>query len=278
MDIELNRQFLLLSEMGEVVHNYIDGKKIDFTKVNREIERLLHSAESCNKMIDNTIKISNKKYYNMLNEFASVIGWNQNDYHQVIKMAYKFKYEGEAVIKTTMKRIVSQNANIESKIMLWIENVGVDLDIIYNRDFRVDFNHFYSVEEIKKLVDEKKIIVICEKERKLTSDIKKYQEEDYHPFDCEYDKYSIEYEFFNENGKFYSKTLQYIRKKINSEKLQKLILNHINNVNNEITDVITDGGFASDSWTNVAQIYSEEFEKKGYSKRLKQINDNNKYL
>lgn len=268
MDIELNRQLLLLSEMSEVVHNYKDGKKIDFTRVNYEIEKLLHSAESCNKIVNNGIKLSDNDFYLFLNEFARITGWSQFDCQQVINMANGFKYDESSTLITSMQRVLPESGEI----------VRIYLDIIYNQKFNVDSKHVYSVEEIEKLVNQKKIIIVCEKASNIDYDKKYYRSEEYHSFECAYDEDNLEYEFFNEGGMFYPYTLMYIRKELSSDKIRKLISSHLNNVNDEISDVITDGGFASDYWTYVAHEYLKEFENQGYSKRLRRINERNKIL
>ena len=109
MDIELDRPTWLYSEMLEVVRNYKDGKNNDFTQVNYVIEQLLNGAESCKKMIDNRKKIHNNDFYIMLNEFAHITNWNENDRYQVIELAYNFKIAGEAILPTSMKRIVQKS-------------------------------------------------------------------------------------------------------------------------------------------------------------------------
>lgn len=95
----------------------------------------------------------------------------------------------------------------------WNEEVGIDFKIIYTKDFDVDYEHFYTAEEIKKLINEKKIVIISREERDLISDEENYKKEDYQMFDDAFDDYSMQYEFFNEGGKFYKYTLMYIKKK-----------------------------------------------------------------
>jgi len=276
MDIELNRLTLLYSEMFAVVQNYKNLKNIDFTQVNYVIEKLLNGAESCKKMIDNRKKISNNDFYTMLNEFAHITNWNESDRYNVIELAYNFKIVGEVILPTEMQRIVQKNEGHGRDFSWWNEKINVDLRVVYNKDFKVNYNHVYSIEEIQNLIDEKKIIIICEEERTTPWDGKDYKEK-YHSFNYAYDDYSFEYEFFNEGGKFYPYTLKYIRKKINNLKLKKLFLEDLNHVNLELKEILKNNKY-SDDWYYVIKAYSNELEKQGYSKRLKKLNDVKKVI
>lgn len=271
MYIELVKQ-MLFWEMNEVVENYNNKKPIDFTQVNYRIEQLLHGAESCQEMIDNRRNISDSDFYSMLNEFAYISGWNDYDCYKVLEMAYNTKFADEAIIKTTMHAICQKTEGHGRDFSWWDEEVGVNFKILYTEGFEVDYEHFYTIIEIKKLIAEKKIVIVSEEEKNLAWEEDNYKKEKYQRFDCAYDDYSMQYEFFNEGGKFYKYTLKYIKKKLNSRQLKKLFSEHLDHVESEVYEATDGRNYGSKSWSYVAKEYSKEFEDKGYAKRLTKLN------
>lgn len=276
MDIELNEQSAWF-EMKEATEKCNNGEKIDFTRVNYIMEQLLYGAECCKEMITNRENLSDEDFYVMLNQFAYVSGWDELDCYNVLEIAYNMKFVDEAVIKTTMHTNVQKTEGNGSDYSWWNEEVGIDFKIIYTKDFDVDYEHFYTAEEIKKLINEKKIVIISREERDLISDEENYKKEDYQMFDDAFDDYSMQYEFFNEGGKFYKYTLMYIKKQLTAEKLKTLFSNHLEHTSSEVCDIIGDNGNRSDFGVYIAKEYLKEFQNNGYAKRLKKLNDFNNH-
>ena len=129
------------------------------------------------------------------------------------------------------------------------------------------------IEEIKKLIDEKKIIIICEEERNLAWDKEDYEEEEYQRFDYAYDDYNMEHSFFSKEGKFYPYTLKYIRSRVNKKELSKLFKEHLEHSNREIYEATHKSSWTEDHFKKVAEEYSQEFKNQGYAKRLKKLNE-----
>lgn len=278
MYIELVRQ-MLFWEMREAVEKHENGEKADFTEVNQRIEQLLHGAENCQEMINNRRKISDKDFYSMLNEFAYIGDWDDYDCYNVLEMAYNTKFAGYDTINTTMHTTVLETEGHGRDFSWWDEEIGVDFKILYTKDFEVDYEHFYTIEEIKKLIAEKKILIVSEEERSLAWEEDNYKKEKYQRFDYAYDEYNIKHEFFDETGKFYKYTLKYIKKKLNSRQLKKLYSEHLDHVECEVYEATDGRNYGSDStWAKVAKEYSKEFEKCGYAKRLTRLKEekNNK--
>ena len=278
MYIELVRQ-MLFWEMKEAVEKHENGEKIDFTEVNQRIEQLLHGAENCQEMINNRRKIEDKDFYSMLNEFAYIGGWDEYDCYNVLEIAYNTKFAGYATINTTMHATVQKTEGHGRDFSWWNEEIGVDFKILYTKDFEVDYEHFYTIEEIKKLIAEKKILIVSEEERSLAWEEDNYKKEKYQRFDYAYDDYSMKHEFFDETGKFYKYTLKYIKKKLNSRQLKKLYSEHLDHVEGEVYEATDGRNYGSDSsWAHTAKEYSKEFEKCGYAKRLTRLKEekNNK--
>ena len=278
MHIELLKQMIFF-EMEEAVEKYENGEKVDFTDMNYKIEQLLRGAESCKTMIDDKSKLSDTDFYSMLNEFAYINEWNDYDCYNVLEMAYNTKFVDEAIIKTTMHTFYQKTEGHRKDFSWWNEEVGIDFKILYTNDFEIDYEHFYSINEIKNLITEKKILIVSEKDRDLALDESNYKKEKYQAFDYAYDDYNMQYEFFNEDGKFYKYTLKYIKKELNSRQLKKLFSEHLDYVEDEIYEATDCENYGSDSsWINVVKKYSKEFEECGYPIRLNRLKEvrNNK--
>lgn len=276
MDIELIKKQIYW-EFASIVEAYERGEKPNLSHIKYEVETLIHGAESCKEMIDNRKKISDKDFYEMLTEFADIDDWNDYDCYRVIEIACNTKFDGEVTLTTTMQHSVSKREGHGRDFSWWDEAVGVNLKVLYTKDFKFDYEHVYTVSEIKKLIDEKKILVICEEERSLDYEENDYQKEEYQSFDSVYDEYSMEYEFFNEDGKFFPYTLKYIKKQVKNKKLKKLFSKHLEHVNNVINNTTSKSCCNKTTPYNLAtEECAKEFEQSGYTKRLKKLNKINK--
>ena len=271
MNVNLNNE-QLYCEMKEIVQNYNNGKQVDYKDINSKIEKLLHGSESCIEMINNINTISDIDFYNKLEEFAHISEWNDDDCYSVIEMAYNIKFVGEDIIKTTMCEVIQQFEGYGDDYSYFDEEIGINLKILYTEDFKIDNNHYYRVEEIEKLINEKKIVVLCEEERDMG--LNKFKKESYHHFESAYDCYSMKYEFFNENGKFFLYTLKYIKEQLSIKKLEELFNEYRKQINFEINEVINGNNLNDKTWSLLAKDYSKEFENDGYALRLKKINEN----
>lgn len=264
----------LFNEMQDVVDSYENKEKISFTSVNNGIEKLLHGAECCKEMTYNGDKISDKNFYSMLKEFAYISDWNDFDFYNVLELAYNMKFDKVAVIKTRMHAITDKVEGRGKDFSWWKEEVGIDFKVLCTYGFSVDCNHVYSTEEIKKLINEKKIVIVSQEERSLALDKQNYEKEKYEKFATAYNSYNIKQEFFSEDGKYYKYTLKYIRKMLDKEKLNSLFSEHLKHTEYEIMDAVDSSNYESDSWKTVSKEYSKEFENKGYAKKLSRLTSN----
>ena len=264
---------LIYWEWKEALEQHENGKKPDFTEVNQEIEKLLRGAESCQEMINNRRNVSDEDFYSMLKDFGRIEGWGYADCNNVIAMAYNIEAVGVDIISTTMHDVIHTYRHED-------EEFGIDLEILYTKEFKSDDNHFYTVEEIKKLIAEKKIIILTSKLRDLDREKNNYKKENYkrfheaYNFDVE-DDYEVEQAFFNKNRKYYKYALKYIKNQLNSRKLKKLYSEYFEHVKGEIYDVtgVINHGGPNSVWAHVAKEYSKEFEERGYAKRLTRLKE-----
>ena len=148
----------LFGELEDLANNYREGKKVDFTRIKKEFEELLKGAEDCKNVIDNRRSITDKEFYDMLEEIA-FIEWDEEDYYKIIGKAENIEYVGDDTILTTMEQFVSTNEELED-IGYWDDETGINLRILYTKDFEIDDEHFYTIEEIERLIAEKRLFKI----------------------------------------------------------------------------------------------------------------------
>lgn len=261
----------LFGELEDLANNYREGKKVDFTRIKKEFEKILKGAEDCKNVIDNRRNITDKEFYDMLEEIA-FIEWDEEDYYKIIGKANNIEYVGDDTILTTMEQFVSTNEELED-VGYWDDETGISLKILYTKDFKIDDEHYYTIEEMERLIAEKKIFVIWEEQRTF------YCDEDFEPEKPKsfgYDYYEsdeMERDFFTENGKYFLYTLKYIREKINTKSLKKLYnghLQHLNAVNEELTN---ESWRIEKEYQSVVRECKKEFEKSGYMKRIRKLNN-----
>ena len=275
MNIELlNKQ--LYWEFANLVDAYKHGEEIDFTEMKYKVDQLLQSAESCKAMIENRKKIKNQEFYDMLNEFAFITEWNDYDCYRVIELAYNKKFEG-SILKTTMHRMSNMDDSNKKNNEYCDQVVGVNYKVLCDKDYRIKYEHMFTKEDVQNLIDYNLIVILKEEERRLSHSKPDYKPEKYQEFECAYDKYSMQYEFFHENGKFYPYTLRYIRKQATNKKLKELFKEHLKHINYEIDDITNKQEWNdSPSCDYITEECAKKFEEAGFTKRLVKLNENNK--
>lgn len=261
----------LFGELEDLANNYKEGKKVDFTRIKKEFEKILKGAEDCKNVINNRRSITDKEFYDMLEEIA-FIEWDEEDYYKIIGKANNIEYVGDDTILTTMEQFVSTNEELED-IGYWDDETGISLKILYTKDFEIDDEHFYTIEEIERLITEKKIFVIWEEQRTFYCG-EDFEPEQYKSFGYDYyESEEMERDFFAENGKYFLYTLKYIKEKINTKSLKKFYnshLRHLNAVNEELTN---ENWHTEKEYQSVSRECKKVFEQSGYMKRIKKLNN-----
>jgi len=264
--------------LKEIVESYEKEGKIDFGEIDIEIEEMLYSLEDCLLMINCAEKISDVNYYNMLKGFAYISNWSDYDYYRVIEIANNQTYKAIGTIMTTMHSKYIKNEGRGRDFGYYNVETGINFRILYTEDAKIDFGHFYTIEEITRLIEEKRIVIICEEERNLSYD-DEYVVEEYYAFDCVFnDNVSRtiseinNYEFFHKDGKFYEYTLKYIKQTVDRKELLKIFKEYLGHVNGEINSVIKAYYGNDGAWGIVCGECTKEFNDKGYVKRLQRLN------
>lgn len=276
MNVELKNRNIYW-EIDEAANNYKENGEIDFSKLDSGILELIDGAESYMKMIQNRRSFKDKEFFDNLLKIAFINDFNENDCLHVLELVHNLKFVGFGRIKTTMKSTVRKTEGRGKSFDWWEEIVGVDYKILYTKDFTIDNDHIYTISEIKKLLEEKKIVIVSEEERSLAwySDI--FTSEEYYGFDYAYDRCDMEHKFLDKTGEFYLYTLKYIRKSVKRKKLIELFKAHILNTNLELRDATNKNNWNNFEHRKVVEEYSKEFEKNGYERRLRILSEfNNK--
>lgn len=268
MNIDL-RYKNLYWELAYAIQEYENKGIIDFEEVNNGVEELIDGAESCLEMINNRRKFNHKDFYRNLLKFANINGWSDYDYQHILELAYNKKFPGKAVIMTTMHDITTKTEGHGRSFDYWDEEIGIDLKIYYTVYANINPNHVYSISEIEQLLDENKIIIMYEEERKLGNENEEYTSEKYQEFE------TVEDEFFKVNGAYHPYTLKYIYNQIDKKKLLKLFKEHLQHINTEL-NYATDSKnseFNTPKANIIISEYHDEFKERGYARRLSKLNN-----
>ncbi len=256
-------------EVRYAIDKYFQTGKPDITGICQDMEGLLSGAEECQKLIESKSDISELEFYNMLTTFAFVTNWTEKDLVNIIEIHTGKNFVGSTRIRTRMHKVVKERKD-NKHCACWYNEVGIDYRVLYTSDAHLDNKHLYTVEEISKLIADGKIVIVKEINRKLFG--KKQERETYYPFECAYDDNSALYSFLSKDGKYYLSTLKYIKEQMTSSKLKKLFIENMKHIDGEISYVSNGGKFNGLSWDYVAQECEREFEEKGYTRRLLNLN------
>ncbi len=259
-------------ELQSSIDKYIEFNKIDISGLSNQIKELIDAGETCGKMITDK-EMSDSDFYKSLKEFAFIIDWDENDFKNIVAKYYGWNFAGYATIKTKMhKQINSLGGHKKSH-----KEAGVNYKVLYTEDANIDINHIYSIEEVQKLLDEKKIVIVLEEERKVHG--KKDEKEDYFAFESAYDRGTIVPLFLSDGGKYYSYTLKYIRNYLTGDKLKELYIGHIDHINTQVCAATNGEHEEFIAWQEIADECSKEFNNCGYTRRLVKLNeDKEKYI
>ena len=247
----------LFWEIEESIMNYYDCNKNNFAKINAGVEELIAGAEACLKLVQDN-NLSNEEFYNLLLKFAYIDNWTTEDYYHVIALSNNIKVSSVDIIKTTMHK------NNE---------IGINFKILSSDDFINNHEYFYSIDTIKKLIKNKKIILISEEERIIINSKDEYNPEEYVSFALSFNKDSIKKDFFTKNGKYYGFTLKYIRNSLNKKKLLELYRTHLMHTNCEIDAITNKKSWNDDNFKRLVKEYKSQYKKKDYNSRLTKLNE-----
>lgn len=277
MNIELlNRR--LYNDLELIQERYRDTGKIDLTIINDSIEEIVKGAENCQEMINNRKKLSDEEFYQKLLTFAwiSMWDWDEKDSNNVVELANKQKYEGETTIETTMTVVHQMREGHGRDFSYWNEEQGINYKILYTSDFKKDWNHLYTKEEIQKLIDEKKILILESSERSIECKVS-FPKEKYYPFEEALGHYNKLYLLFDPKSKYYPFTLKYIRKNLGTKRLQQMLKEHLEHFDSELEEIMSVdiNEFVRDVKSDNEMTYQEEYEKRDFAKRLNKVRGNN---
>lgn len=185
------------------------------------IEKVFNDAENCLQLIIGGNNLSDEEYCTSVSKFASISDWNEHDYYNVIELVSNQKFEGVGTIMTTM--LITQNKygcdNEQS----------VNLKVLYAEGVEI-FGTRYTIEEIQKMLREKKIVIIDEELSDIV--LKDFVPQEYYRFEHAYN--NKVHDFFEKNGKYYPFTLKYVSRKFDKKVLCDFFRELFINASNEL--------------------------------------------
>lgn len=262
--------------VNDIIDGYRNSGNLFFDEFNVAISKLFRSLDSCKDILLNHETLSDLDFYNRLSDFMD-IRLDYWDYYHIVEKAYDIKFKGEATLPTTMHKIVTKTEGQGRTFDYWTEEIGVDLIVFYQKDFLIESNHVYSVDELHQLISDKKIVVVSEEERDLCMDCDFYNVEDYKKFDIIFDNYSREDMQFSEKEKFFPYTINYIREQVNIKNLEEKYCFLLHSTFYDLYNSLID--FRDNYYYSVIEQFNMENHDNNYSKILNRLNSlrNSKY-
>ena len=271
MDIDI-LESTLSDDFDDVVDALYSEEEADYKNVMESADKLLSRTENSKKLLNTTRKMSPLEFYNYLRRFAKITVWTERDCMNVLSMVHGIDFIGTDVIKTSMTKEIIATEGHGHDFSWWDEEIGINYKILYTSKFNLDTDKIYTPNDIFRLISEKKIVLVGEKERSLDDD-PEFEKEQYKEFELAYDteKSSILHEFLSKDGKYFDYTLRYIKKQVNKNKLKELYDKQLELTNLEFERVYNPG----DEFKGVdeaSRTCAKQFKLKGYNKRLYNLN------
>ncbi len=185
----------------------------------QRINMLIEKAKLCRQLIADYDNLDNKEFYDRLNELGIQNKLEDEDYYEIIGLTDGEEYYGPEEIKTHMYDWFWKKAIVDNITTHSSEKKGLNLLVLYTED--VSDTRYYKEEEIEKLLDENKIVIL---DKRYATEYPPYINGQ--PVKCP--KYDFAcangYKaFFSERGKYYNETLRYIKQIMNKEVLNGIL-------------------------------------------------------
>lgn len=198
-----------------------------------ELSKVLQTVEKAEQLTgEAAISLSDKEYTKMLYSIGNISLTNQ-DYLKIFSQALGNTFVNYTTIKTSMTRSITATEGRGKSFDFWEEKVGTEFDVAYAQNANLDDEHTYTVEELKGLIAEKKIVLIKEKDK---HDFLPEQFEEYETFET-MELSSIPY------GKYFPDIYyKYIRENIDSSKIKTALKSYLKEFEADMHEII---GFCS---------------------------------
>lgn len=187
------------------------------TKLDNKINEYINKCLSAIKLIDNLNELSDEEFIQILTNISKV-SLNKFDILQILSNTYNKNYTKYKTIYTTM---VSNSTG-------FYEKVQIVYKVACTKNFS-QTNKTYTKEELKKLIDEKTIIIV--KEYQIDYDEYIEEPEEYEQFDI------IDINFLDKNNQFYKNTIKYLRSKIATEEIKLRLIKYLERLKIEIQEL-----------------------------------------
>lgn len=146
-------------EMPEIIKEYRETKKINISYFKYVFNLLLEKAEIAKELLENGETLTDEEYYEKLKEFMRFY-YSFNDYSKIVMMYFNakgFNLTKTDIIRTTM--------HIDKK-------TAINYHVFCTEDVNIAPYHAYTISELQKLIDDKKIVLWYRDYRDIYEDTK----------------------------------------------------------------------------------------------------------
>lgn len=213
-------------------------------------------------------KLSNLEMYDLLYKLYDIL-FDDNDCLKVLSQKYNKKYNRFVEFGTYMTFPVTKHWK-EGKSTEY-ENVLYQIRYIaaVSSDVELDGDDILSIRDIKRMIDEKNIILIKEREKQLEKDLnvnEKYEKISLH----DSGDLSYQYEDVKNNNNLLNIIISMLMKKITIKKLDRDIEKYIQILNEEIEEVLSNLS-KTPIFKNLYSFCNEWYENSGKKAQIKKL-------
>ena len=257
------KDIMLFYEFSDYM--YRESDKDAFNQFKKLIEEYVNIITFYDKGLEN---LSNLEMYDLLYKLYNIL-FDDNDCLKVLSQKYNKKYNRFVEFGTYMTFPATKHWK-EGKSTEY-ENVLYQIRYIaaVSSDVELDGDDILSIRDIKKMIDEKNIILIKEREKQLEKDLnvnEQYEKITLH----DSGDLSYEYEDVKNNNDLLNIIISMLMKKITIKKLERDIEKYIQILNEEIEEVLSNLS-KTPIFKNLYSFCNEWYEMSGKKEQIKKL-------
>ncbi len=257
MTAELNRVSLI-----EDTYAYV-SRKSDSENAEEFKKQVISHISKIKNVIDADIEnLSDEDFLKLLASVYSIY-LDIDDYLELFSRKYNKKYTCVIEIPTTMTFTDSATEGHGKSFDWWEQLYQVVLVAAISDDMDFDHNKVYSKKEIEKLVLEKTIILLEQKNKPMEEENENFRKEPFQYFPIDFD--------FTENGNIisgfildnYDLYIEMLRKKFTKRKILIDMQDYICDLREEIDGLIQYSRFDDGMYSEISKLCKEWYETSG---------------
>ena len=257
MNAEISRVSLI-----EDIYAYA-GRQTNSENAEEFKKQVISHISKIKNVVDADIEnLSDEDFFKLLVSVYS-IGLDMDDYLELFSKKYNKNYTWVTEIPTTMTFTGRATEGHGRSFDWWEQLYQVQYVAAISDDMEFDYNKVYSKKEIEKLVSDKTIILLEQKDKPINKRYEDFKEESFQYFPIDFD--------FDQNGNImsgfildnYGLYIEMLRKKFTKRKILMDMQDYICDLRTEIDGLIQYSKFGDGIHSEISRLCKEWYETSG---------------